>query len=560
MAVVQELVATLGLNVDEQTFNRGLLALKGLTLGLAGIGAAVGSAVVGIGAVVKSTAEAAAEVKNLSTTANVSSDFFQGLAYAAGEVGFEIDDLRDVFLDLSERALDAKDGAEEYTKVFKTLGVTVTDGTGKLKNGEQILREVSDGFAKMPEGAERAATASKLLGETGARLLPVLLNGAAGLDEYMTKARDAGAVMSGETLKAAVEFRAESVKLEAALAGVRNEIGAELLPEFTAAVKVVAAWVRVNRKMITTPVVKFFRVLAGSVQWVADNLDLLKGALLLVTSFMVANYLTALSAVTGAQVAWGVAALISGARAAAGWALATAASWLALAPLALLISAIVLLADEIWTFAEGGDTLLGRWIKWLDQAAATDGPLGKLLELFKAFGSLVFDFTDIRKWARFGSALKETLFMPFQAFFRGLRWVKDTFLGIQFSTGSIGKRGEKRTDELQTVGQTLNDAAKVVGQVQVSSGSVGKRGEARTDQLHTVASLFGPNSSTPGASLQASPTNYAQTYSPSVTADVTVNVGEGVSPRETGDAVAKAVSGEWWQAPDQSANFVAVDQ
>lgn len=542
--IVQELVATLGLNVDEQAFNRGLLALKGLGLGLAGIGAAVGTAVVGIGALVHGTAEAGAEIKGLAETANVGSDFFQGLAYAAGEVGFQIDDLRDVFLDLSERASDAKDGAEEYTKVFGDLGVKVTDTTGKLKDGETLIREVADAFSKMETGTQKAALASKLLGETGARLLPVLSQGSAGLDEYTNKAREAGAIMSGDTLKAAVAFRAESVKLEAAVSGLRNEIGADLLPLFTEAVKAVSAWIRANRKMITTPVIKFFRALADSAMFVKRNLDILKGVLVVVASFLIASYLTSLGAVTAMQWQFGMAALISGARAAAGWALANAAMLLSLAPLAALIALIILIGDEIWTFVEGGDTLLGRWIKWLDSGTESGSTL---LEIFKALGSVIFDITDGKKWARLGNAIKEGVLVLLDKMLDGLEWISDKFLGTDFAA----QRDAQQADMYR---------ARQRGNL-VELGAQGDASPFVPDFLNGgTGVLFGPNSASPAASLAASPSSSTGVYSPNVNAQVTVNVGDGASPRQTGDAVAEAVTGQWWGAPDMSANLVAVDQ
>jgi hypothetical protein len=82
------------------------------------------------------------------------------------------------------------------------------------------------------------------------------------------------------------------------------------------------------------------------------------------------------------------------------------------------------------------------------------------------------------------------------------------------------------------------------------------------NEMTRVGDLFGPNSASPTASMANSPRNYVQqtTSSPTVNAEVTVNVGDNATPRETGDAVAKAVTGEWWNAPDYSANLVAVDQ
>src|SRR5690606_14944428 len=117
-------------------------------------------------------------------------------------------------------------------------------------------------------------------------------------------------------------------------------------------------------------------------------------------------FLLSLSTVTGATLTWASAMYIAAARSLVVWAAAKAAAMLALAPWALLAAAIILVADELYTFVTGGETLLGRLIGWFDKIDPEDNALVVLL---KAAGALLFDLSDPRKWERLGDAITSAL-------------------------------------------------------------------------------------------------------------------------------------------------------
>lgn len=395
--IVAELAAKLGLEVDEQAFDRIEQVMTGLSKGLVGVGAAVGAVVVGAAAAVKETVDAANEASNLAKTAGVGTEFFQGLAYAAREVNFEADDLRDIFLDLSERAVDAAGGAKEYAKVFSDLKVKLHDGNGKLKDGETLLRDVADGFAKLPDGVNKSALASKLLGETGARMLPILARGSKELDRYAEEARAMGFILDDKVIAASKDFNAEVGRASGSLVGLRNVIAGPLIPVFRDLVREFRVGVVALTKWTKSKFPEFLDKTARGIDLVRKNMHLIKLAIGTAITLLMFKYLAALATITAAEWAWGSAALIAGARAALAATWAAAAGAAAMLPWVALAVAITLAADELYHFATGGKSKLGELINWFNTNDISDTQFVKSV---KALGALITDITDPKKWTR----------------------------------------------------------------------------------------------------------------------------------------------------------------
>lgn len=360
------------------------------------------------------------EMRASAQVAGVSTKFYQEQAYAISTLGLDADELRDVLLDMSDKAYDAANGSKEQAETFAALGVSVRDASGKLKPMETLYLDVADALQKMGEGTTRTGLASKILGEQGARLLPVLSEGSEGLRRYAAEANAVGAVLSDDTLKSSQEFEKSSRSLGAALTGIRNTIGEALLPVLADAAKEFQKFLLQNRNLVKTKVqqwVKAFSVAADIAVGVVKHLKLV---LLGVAAVMVAQYLPAiaagiasLSALTSAQLAWGSAAVIAGARAAAAQA-AAFGGWLALAAIMLLV------LEDLYQFGTGGESVFGEFDKWLNTFDPSDNPFVLFLKeslkgmttLVKTSTELLFDLTNPDKWMRYFKAVI-SLFIPF---------------------------------------------------------------------------------------------------------------------------------------------------
>ncbi|ESY72320.1 hypothetical protein X740_33435 [Mesorhizobium sp. LNHC221B00] len=177
------------------------------------------------------TVKAAGKVKGVGKAfKDANADITQGAGYtvqAFKDIGVEV-------TRFGAAASKVKAGTVQAKTGFDELGIKVKDASGKLKTSEQLLVEVANAFHKLPDGALKSQIALKLFGEQGSKLIPLLDQGAAGLEEFKQKAEDLGIVFSDDQIKAAAKFNDALNELKKAAGGVLKQLGGIFVPSFTA--------------------------------------------------------------------------------------------------------------------------------------------------------------------------------------------------------------------------------------------------------------------------------------------------------------------------------------
>ena len=120
------------------------------------------------------------------------------------------------------------------TEAFDSLGVKLYDANGKLRSTTDVMNQVADQFAKMPDGAMKTAAAVAIFGRSGSDLIPLLNEGSAGLASMTAKGKELGTVMSTKQVDAAHKAYLAHKQFDAALEGIVNRIGIDLMPTATA--------------------------------------------------------------------------------------------------------------------------------------------------------------------------------------------------------------------------------------------------------------------------------------------------------------------------------------
>lgn len=191
-----------------------------LSTGFAGITKAfnVGS-VAGIGlatalaSTVRSTAQYQDAMGKAAQRAGVTAEAISALAYAA--------DLSDVSLNELQKGLqligqDASNGGKKLSE----FGITVKNLDGSLKTNDQLLKEFADRIAGMETPSQRSSAAVKLLGEEGAKLVPLLSGGSTGIKTMTDEAARFGRVVSTEAAEAAAKFNDNLTRLQTRITGL----------------------------------------------------------------------------------------------------------------------------------------------------------------------------------------------------------------------------------------------------------------------------------------------------------------------------------------------------
>ncbi len=161
---------------------------------------------------------------------NLSTEAFSSLAYAASLSEVGVDTLTGALGKLTKGMGAALDPTSKQAKIFKALGISVTDSTGNLRDGASVLKDFADKFEQLGGSQEAILAGQALFGKSFADLIPLLHDGAAGISDLQKEADLLGVTVSGSAGKAAEEFNDNLTRLHAATQGVFNSIAANLLP------------------------------------------------------------------------------------------------------------------------------------------------------------------------------------------------------------------------------------------------------------------------------------------------------------------------------------------
>lgn len=213
---------------------------------------------------VKQSIDAADASRKSAQAVGLATEEYTALQYAAKLAGVGTGELDAGLSKLNRTIAGAANGGKAQLEAFDRLGVSVLDAGGKIKASDQILAEVADKFQALPDGVQKSSAAMELFGRSGARLIPLLNAGSAGLEELRKEAEAMGVVISDTSAAQAEVFNDNITRLGEASAGAGNQIAAEMLPSL---VDLSELLVDLNKNSEATSVIA--NVLAGAMKVLA---------------------------------------------------------------------------------------------------------------------------------------------------------------------------------------------------------------------------------------------------------------------------------------------------
>lgn len=192
----------------------------------------VGAAVTGITALVLKTSEAASAINDMSARTGLSTTTLQELQFATGQVGVSFESITGAVGRLTKTMSDSGEGSKVAAAAFKSLGIETTDSTGHLRKMEDIFPEIIKKLAGMKNETDRNALAQKFFGKGALELVPLLDQGAEGIEAMKKQAHSLGAVLSGEAIQANDKFGDTLDQVKAALKGAGMQLATQFLPTF----------------------------------------------------------------------------------------------------------------------------------------------------------------------------------------------------------------------------------------------------------------------------------------------------------------------------------------
>ena len=193
---------------------------------IAGIGAGLSAgALVGFA---RASIDAADNLGKLSQRVGLAVETLSELQFAGRLADVTTEQLGDSLRQLSVNLAAAGDGAREFQRFFAAVGISASE-LRNLRTDEAVAR-IADAFAATEDGASKTAIAVRLFGESGARLIPLLNQGSAGLRAAGDEARKFGLVVSADAARAAERFNDDMTRLTAQAEALGLALGQRILP------------------------------------------------------------------------------------------------------------------------------------------------------------------------------------------------------------------------------------------------------------------------------------------------------------------------------------------
>jgi hypothetical protein len=205
--------------------------LGGLNSALVGV--ATGAAA----AVAAGVAKSVSEFERLGDAAiklNVTAEALSGLGFAARQSGASVEVLQSGLGRLNKTIGEAASGNKQAADLFTAIGVNIRDASGEVLSADKVFLQLSDRFRQFKDGSQEAAIASALLGRSaGPELLQLLNQGSGGIQQLTEDAARLGVVIGDDAANAAKQFGDNLDQLKAAGEGFFNSLTTALLPALT---------------------------------------------------------------------------------------------------------------------------------------------------------------------------------------------------------------------------------------------------------------------------------------------------------------------------------------
>jgi hypothetical protein len=204
-------------------------AAKALGIGMAAAGAATWAAYKAI----KSYSDEADSLSEASKKIGISADELQTLAFAAKRSGIEMDGLQSMLGTFSANLGKLSAGKGKLAAFIKTISPAFLKQLQGAGSPAEAIDLMFGAIERAETPAKKAALAVAAFGGEGEKLLDLLANGRDGLNATRREFYLFGRAITSVEAGAAENFNDAVDNVWTSLEGVRNEIGANLVPVLT---------------------------------------------------------------------------------------------------------------------------------------------------------------------------------------------------------------------------------------------------------------------------------------------------------------------------------------
>jgi len=258
--------------------SEGFTVLKGALANLAADG--IRKAVDGFRDLMTSGPAFADEILTMASTTSLATDTLQELKYMSDLVDVDVSTVAGSMKKLTKNMDSARNGTGSAANAFKTLGVSVTDVHGNLRDNEDVFFDTIDALGGIENETERDALAMNIFGKSATDLNPMIEAGSDALKGFAEEAHDMGYVLDGNALRALGRVQDEFDRFKRQMESVKNQIAAGVAPAIERGMKRVQQIIAsIDWNKVGKQIGKAFEALIDAFEWIVDNGSLIKGIL-----------------------------------------------------------------------------------------------------------------------------------------------------------------------------------------------------------------------------------------------------------------------------------------
>lgn len=281
-------------------------------------------------------------LNQVATSLETNVENLDAFTKALKENGAEAEATEDALRNAFKSSAEAINNAEsEQAKIFKQLGISLNNADGSIKDTTLLLTELAGATEKLDK--RQANNIFQKLGITDKRVIDGLLKGRKELEENIKKQKENG-VITKRQVEIAEKYKQAQDRLNSSIENAKNSIMEYIAPAITWLIdkfKIVVDWMNEHQAFV----IGFFGAIAAII------------STLYLPAMIKAGIATMVAMAPILAIAVAVGALATG---------------------------IALLVDDIYTWINGGDSLIGQLISFEDAMNLVNSAIDFLVDGFNS--------------------------------------------------------------------------------------------------------------------------------------------------------------------------------
>ena len=166
------------------------------------------------------------EIDKAAKFAGIATESLSRYQVLAQKTGMDVSELGEVFAELANKQSELNKGNEDLEQAFKALGITTSDLNGKLRDPEERLKAIAEGFARAGDRGQATTAIMAIFGDDLAKkLAPALSQGRDGLEAMLRKNDELGLFLGTDGVNAARKYKETMAELDARVQGLTQTFG-----------------------------------------------------------------------------------------------------------------------------------------------------------------------------------------------------------------------------------------------------------------------------------------------------------------------------------------------